>query len=67
MPAPNKGSFFEDLEDLLEELLKGNPEALKLAEKLLKAYRERGIRGLREELRALTEEAAKHGSEDQED
>jgi hypothetical protein len=67
MALSARNAFFEELLDLLRELLKGNPEALKLAERLLQAYGERGVRGLREELRALTEEATGHGSKDQED
>jgi hypothetical protein len=59
-------SFFSDLEELLKELLKERPEALKLAEKLLKAYRERGVRGVREELKLLVEEATSNGAKDQE-
>ena len=66
MPASGRSAFFDDLEELLKELLKDNPEARRLAERLLNAYKERGVKGLREELRALTEEAAKHGSEGQE-
>jgi len=59
-------SFFSDLEELLKELLKEHPEALKLAEKLLKAYRDRGVRGVREELKLLVEEATGDGAKDQE-
>jgi hypothetical protein len=59
-------SFFSDLEELLKKLLKEHPEALKLAEKLLKAYRERGVRGVREELKLLVEEATSNGAKDQE-
>ena len=59
-------SFFSDLEELLKELLKEHPEALKLAEKLLKAYRERGVRGVREELKLLVEKATSNGAKDQE-
>lgn len=59
-------SFFSYLNELLRELLKDDSEARELAEKLLKAYRERGIKGVREELRLLLEEATRNGAEDQE-
>jgi len=59
-------SFFSDLEELLKELLKERPEALRLAEKLLKAYRERGVRGVREELKLLIEEATGNEAKGQE-
>lgn len=50
------GTIYDELLRLLRAALREDPETFELAEKLLKVYRERGPRSVREEIRRLVAE-----------
>ncbi|MEM0023157.1 MAG: hypothetical protein QW407_00220 [Thermofilaceae archaeon] len=55
--------IYDELLRLLRDALKESPETYELAEKLVKAYRDQGPRGIREEIRKLVAEVLSSASE----
>ncbi|MEM0010468.1 MAG: hypothetical protein QXP94_00360 [Thermofilaceae archaeon] len=56
-------TIYDELLRLLRDVLRESPETYELAEKLVKAYRDQGPRGIREEIRKLVAEVLNGATE----